>query len=248
MNYKLAMSSIVLIILSGCQSFQRIPISPIDPITEVSRYPETGTISKAELGDSVSYYELESTEYGARLLDAVQAAEYLDGTKPYLPPQELFLIGKYQNQVAFNAPHCTVAVLGNFGSSTTSSDCFSPLLYDEESKKWSLPSLYTRGQSYQLDTYQLETPINAEIFSKVIVNAPNFRQELIYNGKVDNSVKFIYRELAAGILRDAFTQEVQYDLNEGDIIGFKGVRLRIIEATNQQIEYILIEPFEGEPL
>ena len=43
--------------------------------------------------------------------------------------------------------------------------------------------------------------------------------------------------------RGAFTQEVQYDLNESNIIGFKGARLEVIEATNRNITYRLIENF-----
>ena len=72
---------------------------------------------------------------------------------------------------------------------------------------------------------------------------PYFEQELIFNGRVDNNLKFIYREFSGQMARGAFTQEVQYDLNESNIIGFKGARLEVIEATNRNITYRLIENF-----
>jgi len=71
----------------------------------------------------------------------------------------------------------------------------------------------------------------------VDVTQPNLQQELIYNGKVGNSVKFLYRELSQNMMRDAFSQDIQYDLSEGNEIGFKGVRLQIIEATNRKIKF-----------
>jgi hypothetical protein len=82
-----------------------------------------------------------------------------------------------------------------------------------------------------------EGDLNVERADYVDVTLPNLRQELIYNGKVGNSVKFLYRELSQNMMRDAFSQDIQYDLSEGNEIGFKGVRLRIIEATNRKIEY-----------
>lgn len=64
-----------------------------------------------------------------------------------------------------------------------------------------------------------------------------FKQEFIFNGKVDNNLKFIYREYTENMARPAFTQELQYDLKDSNIIGFKGLRLEVIKATNTSIEY-----------
>ncbi len=74
-------------------------------------------------------------------------------------------------------------------------------------------------------------------------NFPNFRQVLIYNGRVGNYVKFLYREYKHNLSRPAFTQEIQYDITESNEIGFKGVRLIIVEATNREISYKVIKPF-----
>ena len=48
-----------------------------------------------------------------------------------------------------------------------------------------------------------------------------FKQEFIYNGKINNALKFIYRECISDFARPAFTQELQYDITESNIIGFK---------------------------
>ena len=71
----------------------------------------------------------------------------------------------------------------------------------------------------------------------------SFEQQLIYNGRVDNNLRFVYREFSNDMARSAFTQEVQYDLEESNIIGFKSVRLEVIEATNSKIKYRVLMPF-----
>jgi hypothetical protein len=80
------------------------------------------------------------------------------------------------------------------------------------------------------------------------LNYPSLRQELIYNGRIGNDIRFVYRELATqsdggAIMRSPFQQDVQYDLSESDVIGFKGARLRVIEASNTKITYEVFKHF-----
>ena len=82
-----------------------------------------------------------------------------------------------------------------------------------------------------------------EEFTEVNLNSPTFIQEFIYNGRVGNALKFVYREFSGDYIKPAFTQEVQYDLNQSDIIGFKNLRIKIINASNTEIEYILESNF-----
>lgn len=70
-----------------------------------------------------------------------------------------------------------------------------------------------------------------------------FKQEFVFNGKVDNNLKFIYREYTENMARPAFTQELQYDQKESNTIGFKGLRLEILKATNTVIEYKVLNSF-----
>ena len=71
-----------------------------------------------------------------------------------------------------------------------------------------------------------------------------FKQEFIFNGKSDNNAKFIYREYINNTARPSFNQEVQYDLDESSVVGFKGLRLDIIKITNTSIEYKVLQDFE----
>lgn len=83
---------------------------------------------------------------------------------------------------------------------------------------------------------------------KTTINDKNcsdcFKKELIYNGKQDNTIKFTYREFINNMMRPAFNQELSYDLTDGKVIGFKGLRIEIINTSNIGIEYKVQKYFD----
>jgi len=93
--------------------------------------------------------------------------------------------------------------------------------------------------------FKLEQDYNhLKVIEKLITDETNFVQELIYNGRISDNLKFVYREFSNEMARPAFTQEVQYDLATSNIIGFKKLRMTVIEATNTEITYRLDKNFE----
>ena len=56
-------------------------------------------------------------------------------------------------------------------------------------------------------------------------------------------MKFVYREFSGDLARPAFTQEIQYDFDQSNTIGFKGLQLEVIEATNTKIVFKVINNF-----
>lgn len=79
---------------------------------------------------------------------------------------------------------------------------------------------------------------------KIIDKAqPNFRQELLYGGRIGNQIKLTYREFAGDLIRPGFTQEAQYDLTAEQVIGFKSVRIQVIDATNTRLKYKVLSSF-----
>lgn len=75
------------------------------------------------------------------------------------------------------------------------------------------------------------------------LNAPVHRQELIYNGRVGDSLKLLYREFTGDTMRPPLSQDLQYDLNESAIIGFRSVRIEVVEASNTRLTYRLLASF-----
>lgn len=58
-----------------------------------------------------------------------------------------------------------------------------------------------------------------------------------------NKLKISYREFSNDIARAAFSTDVEYDLNESNIIGYAGARLEVIKATNTEITYKVLKHF-----
>lgn len=72
----------------------------------------------------------------------------------------------------------------------------------------------------------------------------SFRRELVYNGRSGATIKLLYREFSEERIRPAFTQEVTYDLAQGETIGFKGARFQVLDADNIRIKYVVLHHFD----
>ena len=89
---------------------------------------------------------------------------------------------------------------------------------------------------------------NFERRKKPILTKDSFQQTLIYSGKIGNKVNIGYREFSNSHARPAFNNDVEYDLASSKIIGYKGARVKIIEATNELIKYKVIRNFNNATL
>ena len=71
-------------------------------------------------------------------------------------------------------------------------------------------------------------------------NVDGVKKELIYQGIDDETLRFRYREYIKDIVRPAYDQTVEYNLDEDKIVTFRGMRMLIESATNQDITYRII--------
>jgi len=85
--------------------------------------------------------------------------------------------------------------------------------------------------------------LDAEISKETVITNDSFRRTLIYSGRVGNKLRISYREFNNDLARSAFNADAEYDLNEGNLIGYAGAKIEIIEATNTLIKYRLIKNF-----
>jgi len=67
----------------------------------------------------------------------------------------------------------------------------------------------------------------------------SIRQELLYNGRTRDTIKIAYREFKDDMARPAFYQDLNYDLSESRIIGFRDIKIEVIEATNTDIKFMV---------
>lgn len=86
-------------------------------------------------------------------------------------------------------------------------------------------------------------------YEKTMLNVANdnsFQQTLLYNGRVGDKINIGYRESSNNMARPAFNNDVEYDLSESKVIGYKGARVEVLDATNQYIKYKVISNFNIE--
>jgi hypothetical protein len=83
-----------------------------------------------------------------------------------------------------------------------------------------------------------ETPTG--LFDKFeIPEKGSIKEELIYNGKSKDIIKVSYREYRNEFARPAFYQDLSYDIAESKTVGFRGMMIEVMEATNQSITFVV---------
>ena len=75
----------------------------------------------------------------------------------------------------------------------------------------------------------------------------NQNQPAAQEPSVGDQIKVTYREFSGDIVRPGFAQDVQYDLSAEKTIGFKGVRIEVISATNTKLVYRVQKSFLDVP-
>jgi len=73
----------------------------------------------------------------------------------------------------------------------------------------------------------------------------SLQQTLVYNGRVGNKISIGYREFSNNVARPAFSNNVEYDIYDSKIIGYKSAEIEVLEATNRYIKYRVIKNFNS---
>lgn len=216
--------------------------------TTVIDFPETGIIVSGGLGDTLVAKGLVTTEPGIIVKEAGCVAGCDGGPLGGNCDHRLFEAG--QTAALFAVIPADKRALPSKGEA----ECFMltmkwPQTWNCGGPEHTWPVCRAEGQYFSpAGLNRDELPIIGGSFIHTeIVNAalPAFKQEFIYNGRYENNLKFVYREYVNDIARPAFTQEVQYDLSQQNIIGFKSLKMEVLKATNTSIEFRLISNFDG---
>jgi len=88
-----------------------------------------------------------------------------------------------------------------------------------------------------------ESDVRFERVRVPVESTDSFQRTLIYSGRVGNRINVGYREFSNTLARPAFNNDVEYDLSESPVIGYKGARLEVMEATNEMIKYKVLRNF-----
>jgi len=213
---KLSVLVISLLIFVGCTERPR-------PTTVY--IPELNKISTAEVGQNM-YEKINAIfayEQSVELLDPKAKMEY----KPYI---------KYFDK---RDGVCVMII-------------YSVELIDDECNgefKYKMDGVTT----FDYKKVKLPAPIKYKLIpaSPIEIMEDSFKYVVLYQGKVDNKLKVSFQEFISldgansFIIRDAYTQNIQYELDSNGeaTIGFKGLRIKVLKATNFDITYQVIHDY-----
>lgn len=97
-----------------------------------------------------------------------------------------------------------------------------------------------RGLYYPIRGYTLalDDPLLRGLFKPVEVpQSGSFKQELIYSGKRDDNIRFVYREFREDLSSPSLFKTLNYNLSSLDIVRFDDTIIEVIEATSSFIRY-----------
>jgi len=77
-------------------------------------------------------------------------------------------------------------------------------------------------------------------------NGNDFTQELLYSGLSSGELRVTYREFVDDMARPAFSQDASYQYAPGMQVTFKGATIRVLDADNREIVYMVERGFTGE--
>jgi hypothetical protein len=214
----LAILTATICIFAGCSTIQNYPITPI---YSAENKPEVGLSHTAKIGQALA-----SSVYGAKspllIFDKpfIYKGDAITVREDY-PAQKVLQYGQNEKYRFFGPLEGPLAGVMYGVSKLAGRDV---LLY--LGKTYPIEATYTIGEGWA-------TSSNVEFF----------KQEFIYNGKNGDNVKFLYREYTNNQIRGGFTQNVEYDLKDSKIVGFRNLKFEIIQVDNVEINYSIIHPF-----
>ena len=234
----------VLILLSAFNVSAKEPfkvknIVAFHPVAETIYFPEIGVESEVEIGQTIVSKAKQlvhpALEVGSDLSFKVESGFFSNtwsGTAT-IKKGKIKRYFSHEEGVFYRADSATFTFAA--GTMDQEGGVFVP----NDANQPSLPWTFSKAVVYFGDAPVVTTPTSIKTFE-----ADSFVKELVYGGVSQGTVAISYREFADKTARPAFTQELKYDLSEGDVIGFRGARFKIIKAGNVSLRYVVLKPLD----
>lgn len=233
---------LLLVLLGGCAVMHDGSFSLVKPVTnmKVYSYPTEGLENNKSTGESLVDLVHRNVSPGMRLKQEVYE-EWLQGIPQTagvrIFPGRAFLSAKDSNNICYGEFKAILYdVTLSLEYPAIAYICIRAIPKETETKLYFLTGELSNRIDFVAD-YQLINDMKAPI------QESSFKQQFIYNGKSGQIIYFTYREFEGGLNMSTFQQDVQYDLDESNLISFKELRLEVIEATNQNITYKVLNNF-----
>ncbi len=220
MKIKLLVSSLI---LTGCMSMS-IPQFQNVTTYRQGKIPEINQESSTDVGSTIY------TEFDYQETETIKLTENVNSSLADIPANTTFLAMTMDGVLVYS-PYGTVNYPGILLSDQ-----------NEDGKLDRIKDISSMNSSWR----NLQPEVAYEEAESIPTQSGGFKLELVYQGLTDNQIKVLYREYNNNIARPAFTQNVEYELDDNGegLIAFKGARIEVLEASSSEIKYRVIKGFE----
>jgi hypothetical protein len=228
---------VIALIISGCSMNQNIHYDNNKSINKKTiSVPKLNNVNTVDVGQNMyeKAYLLFPNTYDVELLEPAVGKSgnlWVDTRKTH--PTSAYPIYKKG-----------INKLRKVGEQNVNAMCYTQwiCLTDMENK-----GKFTHFSAFGTVNYKkLDKPTSYKIIpSAPIYSSDSFKYIALYQGKVDNKISISFREFRNNLARPAFTQNINYQLdNNGEtIIGFKGLRIKVLKASNLEITYKVVKDY-----
>ncbi|MDN2710646.1 hypothetical protein O0880_14570 [Janthinobacterium sp. SUN118] len=239
---KLIFATIALTAAQCANAAPRI-LPPVERVENVSSYflsPKVGEVAKAEVGESLYKEGTKTllTKYRATLKEDASST-MANGYKLSIKAgaQGVMLMRPDTKMPLLCFVTNNTGLMGFFGDSNVTG-CLADINGDQVFRQ----SMFKEYQGY----FPLEKPVPYDVkkTETLIESRDDFHVDVLYQGVSRGEVKISYREFSGGMARPAFNQDIAYELGSDGTatIGFKGMRIRVLKANSEMIEYVIDQP------
>jgi len=210
--------------LTGCSSS-----IPLNAQSKTNHFilPEANQVTQAYVGDYMINEGVSITDTYLQVMSTIDGVSYNIGKGDY---RELGTTNKgkiYFSHISTNGGYVTPGVFVD-----------PPFAISPDDKKGlCVPTVFVKDATCYDEA-------KTKVVEKTIEDQSAFQQTLIYNGSVGTKLNISYREFSGGMARQAFTNNVEYDMSKSNIINYKGAQIEVIDYDNSSITFKVIKHFK----
>lgn len=217
MNKKIFCAIFFSILTTGCSS--SIPLNS-HPTTEEFTLPPLDKITEVYVGD---YMIDEGVKVTDRYLTVKQT---IDGIAYDIGKGDYAHLGTEKNGKMY------FSYISTNGGYVSPAPLIDPpfALSTDENKGLCISTIFVKNAACYKEA-------QTEIIKKSVDSQSAFQRTLIYNGSVGKKINISYREFSSGNARQAFTNDVEYDMSKSQVINYKGAEIEVVDFDNSSIRY-----------
>lgn len=210
--------------MSGCSTINY----NVDAKTEFFSEPPIGQVVDAYVGDYMLNQGKSTT------MDYLTLAHLIDGISYDIPQGSYARIGDYKGIPYFSATNTKGQSIRYV------SGLINPpiALHTKKANEVCVTSVSYQSASCYDGQFKID--------ERTVTDSQSFQQTLIYNGSVGKKINISYREFSDGTARNAFTNNVEYDMSKSNIINYKGARIEVLGYDNTSIKFKVLKHFRSD--